>query len=427
MVNGNRLPERYHSEEIEARRPEPPRPNFASNPVVRFVGFATLFNLLLWLLALFVQIRGWVNVTASYFILFAIWVVGVLISLAAALGSRIQHKSLAVTTAAILWAFAVLALNTIAPKPTETKVIPAPTSPPANSVNSQPTTFSPRNTSVLSDKFSLFLNCQIANLPITFPPESTIHTLNPDFPRELSVVMTGPNETKFPRPDFAGLGYRCEVWNYNKGPVLNITGTFKVMARDVVRSGLGWRDGKLIGTEYCQVKIPVIEANGKWDFYLFNLNGARFVEVVPPTYVTFEPSGASGRAKARLKRNTDVYAGHLLLSGPTPPPPAPTSEDIRTTDSVAIEVRRAKPEIEISFTASGEASQRVPLSVFPKVLSIEPQPTTVESAHLPKEVSIADGTITFLAFGKKFLLVDTHNVVVGSKIRGLIIDYESVR
>jgi hypothetical protein len=85
--------------------------------VVKFVGFALLFNLLLWLFALFAQIRGWVDVTASYFILLAMWVVGTLICLALGAQLRLQRKRVAIGLGSVAWAGALMGLNAIAPKP----------------------------------------------------------------------------------------------------------------------------------------------------------------------------------------------------------------------------------------------------------------------------------------------------------------------
>jgi len=67
------LPGDSEDMEISSGHGGPIRPSRGTDAVrvVKFVGFALLFNLLLWLFALFAQIRGWVDVTASYFILLA--------------------------------------------------------------------------------------------------------------------------------------------------------------------------------------------------------------------------------------------------------------------------------------------------------------------------------------------------------------------
>lgn len=91
--------------------------------VGKFIGFALLFNLLLWLFALFAQIRGWVDVTASYFILLAMWFVGTLICLALGAQLRLQRKRLAVTLGSVVWAGALIGLNAVAPKPIKVTAI----------------------------------------------------------------------------------------------------------------------------------------------------------------------------------------------------------------------------------------------------------------------------------------------------------------
>lgn len=84
----------------------------------KFIGFAILFNALLWLFGLFVQIRGWANdVTTSYIILAFMWVVGTLICLATANQLRLQRRLLATTIGSMVWAIALIGLNAVAPKP----------------------------------------------------------------------------------------------------------------------------------------------------------------------------------------------------------------------------------------------------------------------------------------------------------------------
>lgn len=87
---------------------------------LRFAGLAFLFNALLWLFGLFVQIRGWANdVRTSYVILSVMWIIGTLICLAVANQSNLQRKLLATLIASTLWAAALVGLNAIAPKPTQ--------------------------------------------------------------------------------------------------------------------------------------------------------------------------------------------------------------------------------------------------------------------------------------------------------------------
>jgi len=90
--------------------------------VGKFIGFALLFNLLLWLFALFAQIRGWVDVTASYFILLGMWAVGTLICLALGAQLRLQRNRLAIALGSVIWAAALIGLNAVAPKPVKVRV-----------------------------------------------------------------------------------------------------------------------------------------------------------------------------------------------------------------------------------------------------------------------------------------------------------------
>jgi hypothetical protein len=56
-------------------------------------------------------------VTASYFILFATWIVGALIRLALGAQLRLQRERLVVILGSVIWAVALMGLNAVAPKP----------------------------------------------------------------------------------------------------------------------------------------------------------------------------------------------------------------------------------------------------------------------------------------------------------------------
>jgi hypothetical protein len=127
----------------QLRRREPD----SVHAVGKFIGFALLFNLLLWLFALFAQIRGWVDVTASYVILFAMWIVGTLICLALGAQLRLQRKRLAVVVGSVIWAGALMGLNAVAPKPIKSPVTIQPNVPAGSQSETTAKTESPSNTS----------------------------------------------------------------------------------------------------------------------------------------------------------------------------------------------------------------------------------------------------------------------------------------
>jgi hypothetical protein len=108
-------------------------------------------------------------------------------------------------------------------------------------------------------------------------------------------------------------------------------------------------------------------------------------------------------------------------------PPNEISDSTSSSDTIAVEVRRKVPVVEFSFTTSGEKRQRVPLSVLPQVLQIEPKPTLVKDEDLPKDVPVAGGTITVLRFGEGHMLLDTRDVPKGTTIRGQILAYVNVQ
>jgi hypothetical protein len=61
--------------------------------------------------------------------------------------------------------------------------------------------------------------------------------------------------------------------------------------------------------------------------------------------------------------------------------------------------------------------------VFPTFIEVEPAPTGVQDADLPKDVAVNGGTITVLRFGQGYMLFDTHGVPIGMPIRGRILGY----
>ena len=114
-------------------------------PPVRFIGFVVLFNSLLWVFGLFVQIRGWVDMATSYILLFIMWGIGILIALAFAFQSKVAHKKVAVLAASMLWAAALLCLNRIAKPPRVSTNAPTATASMANSSVSPGATTSPNS------------------------------------------------------------------------------------------------------------------------------------------------------------------------------------------------------------------------------------------------------------------------------------------
>lgn len=105
----------------------------------------------------------------------------------------------------------------------------------------------------------------------------------------------------------------------------------------------------------------------------------------------------------------------------------PTGKSASTgiTDSVAVEVTRKIPPIEFSFTTSGDKKQRVPFSVRPQEVQIEPKPTLVKDEDLPADVPVTGGTITVLRFGDGYILLDTHDVPKGTTVKGQALTYVS--
>lgn len=104
-------------------------------------------------------------------------------------------------------------------------------------------------------------------------------------------------------------------------------------------------------------------------------------------------------------------------------PPSGPIENQKASDSIAVEVRRPKTPVEFFFQASGEKKQRITSSVFPTLIEVEPAPTGVQDADLPKDVAVNGGTITVLRFGQGYILFDTYGVPIGTPIRGRILGY----
>ena len=79
--------------------------------LLRFIGLGVLFNGLIWFFGFFVDMRGWISVSASYIALAGMWVVGFAIILALAAQTKISHKRLVVFLASALWTIALWGLD----------------------------------------------------------------------------------------------------------------------------------------------------------------------------------------------------------------------------------------------------------------------------------------------------------------------------
>jgi hypothetical protein len=98
-------------------------------------------------------------------------------------------------------------------------------------------------------------------------------------------------------------------------------------------------------------------------------------------------------------------------------------ESTKTSDSIAVQVRRGKAPVEFSFATTGEKRQQITVAVLPRVIEVEPGPTVFQDSDLPKELPLPNGTIGVLRFDENSVLFDTRNVPKGTTIRGRILDY----
>lgn len=103
--------------------------------------------------------------------------------------------------------------------------------------------------------------------------------------------------------------------------------------------------------------------------------------------------------------------------------PSGQTEGTKTSDLLAVEVRRGKTPVEFSFQSSGEKKQRITSTVFPTSIQVEPAPTEVQGTDLPKDVPVNGGTIAVLKFGQGYIEFDTHGLPIGTPIRGQILGY----
>jgi hypothetical protein len=132
---------------------------------------------------------------------------------------------------------------------------------------------------------------------------------------------------------------------------------------------------------------------------------------------------------ARLERPpvTGGTAASLNAAKPRSTPSNP-QENSGISDSIAVEVRRAKPSIEFAFQSNGDKKQKITSSAVPELIELEPKPTGIKESDLPIDVQVGAGTITVLRFGQQgnggYMIFDTHDVPVGTSIRGRILGYE---
>jgi hypothetical protein len=118
--NPKHLPESTKPLEAQLMEERPPitrRPTTAA--IFKFAGLAFLFNLLLFSLGFFAQLRGWVNMTASYLTLGVMGLIGIAICIVLAFQFLPERRKLAATISSSVWIILLLGLNAIAPKPKE--------------------------------------------------------------------------------------------------------------------------------------------------------------------------------------------------------------------------------------------------------------------------------------------------------------------
>ena len=136
------------------------------------------------------------------------------------------------------------------------------------------------------------------------------------------------------------------------------------------------------------------------------------------------PVPTNSRGSANNGTETELHGGQKE-------PPSGLSDTFKTDATVATEVRRAKPTIEFEFPTTGDRKQKFHVhGVRPNFIKIEPKPTAVNEDDLPTDVSVVSGTVTILKFGQEdeggYVMLDTSQVLKGTRIRGEIIGYTEV-
>jgi hypothetical protein len=132
----------------------------------------------------------------------------------------------------------------------------------------------------------------------------------------------------FPRTDFIGFGYRCGLLNYENEPMFNVSSVFKLNLREAIpnpsspNSLNGARMGAVVKSEDCSVNVPLIEAKGKFEFYIVNAqNFTQFVEIVPPTVASVEFKRKRSPMTVDLRQVKNDWFHALFLTPTTRPSP----------------------------------------------------------------------------------------------------------
>jgi hypothetical protein len=164
----------------------------------------------------------------------------------------------------------------------------------------------------------LFLNCESISFPVPYPAFSSIYVIDIGSiaPRGLTKFGAGATPGMFPRPDFVGFGYRCDLLNYENDPVFNVSSVFKIEFREAIPNPSypgtlnGAHEGNIVGSSDCEVDTSLIEAKSKFEFYVANWqNTTQFVEVIPPTkaQVELKDRGTPLTVEVRWTRGAGWY------------------------------------------------------------------------------------------------------------------------
>jgi hypothetical protein len=163
-----------------------------------------------------------------------------------------------------------------------------------------------------------------------------------------------------------------------------------------------------------------------WSTRLSRLEKALILFILIAAFVTALYSPVLTAYKSR---NAEATSGRGNTESQPQKVSSPSIGETSTlSDSVDVVVKRAKPTIEFNFASTGEKKQKVHFQdASPTVIQLEPKPTVVKEEDLPADVSVSNGAVTVLKFGREgdggYAMFDTSHIAKESRIRGEVLAY----
>jgi hypothetical protein len=154
----------------------------------------------------------------------------------------------------------------------------------------------------------IFLNCEMAALPIPFPPTSTMRALEvrsqPSSEFSTCTTSVADQATEWPlKGDSIHTAYRCELINHGDAPRYALQMSFIVVLKEAIPAGHGCASGATILSYKHQITVPILEPHVPFVFYVHN-RSPHFADVRGPISASCARSKGTRRLEFKLKQSS---------------------------------------------------------------------------------------------------------------------------